>query len=419
MPNNDDLAVKREEARRAMEGDERRLKRETEEAELSKKRQAAVDAMQGYERRIKHEMEIKAVREKEILRQKMEEEKRRQEEEEKLRKEREEAARRANEEEREREREARLSGVRQSEQVIEEVVSRPEARINAIHTIKSDIADAAKTGKLSLAKIMAKEQERKNLVYTGDVKRQAIATVKKHKWVTLGIALVLCFLVVYVAYFWRVPATDYEIFAPRDINTDPLVFVEEENEIDLHNMESNRLLQEILKKKNAPAKKIGAIANIYFVRTSINQQTAATQKELIGLSGFLKAANINLPEEFTKYLSEKFMLGTYKRTPAGIFLVFRVRDYEKAAANLISSENGILGSLLIPLAEISLARDFSEKSFHDKVVKNLNTRVMTGAKGKTVAIYGFVDNRTIVIAEDEETFIKAVTAYTTPKPVVR
>ncbi len=140
---------------------------------------------------------------------------------------------------------------------------------------------------------------------------------------------------------------------------------------------------------------------------------------MIGLSGFLKATNINLPEEFTKFLSQKFMLGAYKQIPASVFLVFRVNSYENAATNLLANENGILGSLLIPLAETPLARDFSEKSFKDKIVKNLHTRVMTGAGGRTIAIYGFVDNRTVIIAEDEETFIKAIAAYTAPKSIVR
>jgi hypothetical protein len=419
MTSNDDLAAKREEARRAMEGDDRRIRRETQEAELKKKRQAAIEAMEGYERRIKREMELKALREQELLKKRMAEEKKKKEAEERLRREREEAAKRADEEERIKEREARLSRVRESEEIIEEVVSRPEAKVNAIHTIKSDIVDAAREGKLSLAKIMAREQEHNNLVYTGDAKREMITVAKKRKWSILLITLIICLTILYLSFFWQVPTTDYDTIAPRQIVTEPLVFVEEENEIDISNIESNRILQEILQKKRALPQKDNILANIYFVRSSVDDGSAAGQKKLIGLSGFLKATNIRLPAEFTKYLSEKFTLGAYKVVPPGIFFVLKVNSYENAATNLLANENGIVGSLLIPLAENSLGRDFSEKSFHDKIIRNLHTRVMTGSNGKTIAVYGFIDDRTIVIAENEETFTKVVTAYTAPRSVIR
>ena len=54
---------------------------------------------------------------------------------------------------------------------------------------------------------------------------------------------------------------------------------------------------------------------------------------------------------------------------------------------------------------------WSEGSFHDKLIKNKNVREFTDNSGNVLLLYSFIDNNTLVIAQSEAALGEIITRF--------
>jgi hypothetical protein len=132
------------------------------------------------------------------------------------------------------------------------------------------------------------------------------------------------------------------------------------------------------------------------------------------LKGVLAAFNITLPDDLLQFIDNHYMFGIVHGKPNEMFLVLKTNYFESAAYSLNQHENNVAGALF-PLLTSSLPpAGFLTIPFKDKVVRNIDARLMHDASGKTVFIYGFVDRNTVIMTTSEEAFSAIVDVYNTP-----
>ena len=132
-------------------------------------------------------------------------------------------------------------------------------------------------------------------------------------------------------------------------------------------------------------------------------------KQPMGLREFFDLIGINPPLNFYYPIEDKFMLLVYNNgKEKDPILVLKVKSYEYSYVSMIKWENN--NKLAVDLAGLfQIKSDFQEGSFIDKEVRNIDTRALiAGEKEKPILIYGFFNQKYLIITTSESAFREAV-----------
>ena len=125
-----------------------------------------------------------------------------------------------------------------------------------------------------------------------------------------------------------------------------------------------------------------------------------TSKLAITPQDFIDKMGWSMPGALARSISDQFLAGLYgDGKGAEFFIIFKVDDYGIAFRDMLSWEN-------------EMPKDFSEiiklnpasttdYQFKDVIVKNKDAREFSGASGKALLIYTFINQNTILITESE------------------
>lgn len=159
---------------------------------------------------------------------------------------------------------------------------------------------------------------------------------------------------------------------------------------------------------------------------------------------FLSMISARTPEILRDSLDPEFMLGVYKATKNETFVLLRSNNYEKAFSGMLTWESSLGKDMenifpkeiaqakivkeeaIIPDTTISTSTATSTEStgtttptviqktidnsrtWHDRVIKNTDTRALLDKSGKVVFFYSIIDNEYIFFGSNEDTFAEVM-----------
>ena len=405
MANADETKASREDARRALAGEERYSHLAKKGQEVGKRRREAVKAMEGETHRHKRESKEKLAQAhatKEAAREAQE-----QAAKETTRKQEGAAAAEINrlKAEHEQARQQRVSNIEEGEKTIADL-KRSTSILSPLRTYKSDFARAVQKGGLSVAKIAMSEQARRISA------REAVANqpenLEKTRSRLVPIILTLALLgaaggLAYYVINKRQPLSPPgpTVIAPPEA----LIFVENVTAVDLDKVTSQisakALLDQATDQINSRVK---SVRNIYFTKAGA----------VLNFYEFRQAFGLKIPDQVLRNLTRDFMLGLYSSGQSqSRFLLVGVNVFDQVYAGTLAWEATLVEDTLPLLYSGARVNTIAGRKFTDKTVRNKNYRLITDATGKVALLYALLDQKTLLITTSEEGFNEIFERYTT------
>lgn len=280
---------------------------------------------------------------------------------------------------------------------------------HVLRTYEADSADMIKTNRMSLTTIALKEAEKRQRTEEED-KRSSVRTI---------ILSTLAFL--FLATGGGI--ITYLIMAERQaINTtsdgsiaipDPIVFSKGVSEVSVtpeNKTEVPTTLSKMVREINLPPSAVQAI---------VMSDNLSGSKRLSTAETFAKLVFPRAPDRFVRLLSDEYMFGVYSGLKNGGFALFKTDSYQEVSAELLGWESWMAGDVFSVLIGRSMDKREVANKWMDSVVSNMNVREYQNPEQDARLVYGFLDEKTILIAANRETFKEILNSLNTPKPTAR
>lgn len=396
----DDLQARREEARKAMEGEEVAKRREAENVLMAKRRADARAAMESEEqKRLRvnaEQMERARAIAKERLVQDME--KKRQEENAKA-----EALKQKliSESKKEKEQyEDRLRKIKQSELKINTVKRAPASTLGSIHTLKSDMARTIRDEEMSMTKMVLQEKDRARMGL-GVPNGAVVEKPKRGGKIGLLIFLIILLLAASGSAVLLIfsPNTANQItekvknlISGETVNTNTPTFkptylipVDEEEEVEVSKLDAEGLRSQI-NQIFTNAKENKALTGLAFVEGGKQIDFARFQSKLA----------LGAPVNLTPKFGSKFLYGILNiNENKNGFLIAEVSGVTNE--NIMEWEQNLATRLTTLIGSRNATAVFNSRLF-----QNLEVRVLPDTFGASQMIYTIVGNRYLIITTNDK-----------------
>jgi hypothetical protein len=124
------------------------------------------------------------------------------------------------------------------------------------------------------------------------------------------------------------------------------------------------------------------------------------------------------PGRLVRAFDPLFMLGVLGDAPRHTFLFIKLDSFDNAFSGMLEWERTLAHDMLPLFASPGVVEVASQGvTFSDITIKNKDARVLKDVTGHTVLLYSFVDNKYLLITDDEETFKTILTRITAEKLV--
>ncbi len=273
----------------------------------------------------------------------------------------------------------------------------PSSQIKIIKTYRSDAEEAVKAQQTSVAKIAIAESDQRREQKVKPIKEPKVGGSKKR----VGLLLVAIILIALGGA--SIPAVQYVLNQKKvavPIVTDKTIIpFDHEETLTLPNATRTDLLAS-LSDFYAKPPTASTIEYLKFLEDiqDVNQKTVT---EPIAPNIFAGLIGPNMPSALARSFDSDYMFGIENLAGQKPFIIFKTSSYEQTFANMLHWENKMLGDLG-PI--FNLSSDLTSQTFTDRVVINKDVRAIASADGTIVFMYGFLDNQTLIITTDAQTF---------------
>ena len=298
----------------------------------------------------------------------------------------------------------------------------------SIRTYESDVANAIQHHGTSQASMVVAAQEKKHAEEKVFVVNSGTAQKKQTSWVK-NILMILGSLILLAAgvgaayYFYTIsPLSVQQPVTPAATST-PIISTsiirpDLQKVTDITNQNSSGILAKIEQQAQANVLPNGGILELILgIQASTTTQNGKTTTNFVRVTGpqFISLLGLTPPNALTSTLTNQWMIGFY--SPAGDasttnqapFVVLTENFFQNAFAGMLGWEPTMapdLSSLFgIPSAELVGG------GFHDKLIKNKNVREYIDGSGNVLFLYSFINNGTLVIAQNETTLSALVDKF--------
>ncbi|OHA58866.1 MAG: hypothetical protein A2571_00590 [Candidatus Vogelbacteria bacterium RIFOXYD1_FULL_44_32] len=377
-----EINQKREEARKAMEGIERRKKREDEE---KINLQSAARAQ-----------EIELIKKKRILiEQKLEQEKI--------------AAQKTAQTNEAKEEETYREKVAESKVEIDRLKNDLE-HITPFHSLNTDITDSHDEKIISQTALAIAEREQK-LNKEQHIQKKATKNV-----ILQGLAWVVAFVFVgsSLGVLYYVSNLNKKQQAGVDLNIHKsIIFVEQEKEIRIDGKTPSQIKATMVATGQTVAEH-DSLTDIYFSRTKKVEEKVVSEN--LGAGDFLAVTNAAFSPDFTHFLNQEFVAGVYTKTLSeqSYIYLFKTRSFEHALDTLLQDDKNMTIALYDGLINEPTKKAIAMSTFKDEMINNIDSHVLRDAEGKIIMLYAFFDRTTLIFAQNEAAMQKVLTALARP-----
>ncbi len=220
---------------------------------------------------------------------------------------------------------------------------------------------------------------------------------RNRRFITIGISLILVTVIglgaLYIIRNYKAPVT---LQSQARIPT--LISAEQSTSIEIGGVSQDKVIEYTRTAINNIAVPDGEVMNLYYT-----DATSGTKK-IISTGDFLLAIKSQIPSALFTTLDNTFMLGLYatdgERHP---FLILQTKDFQIAFPSMFDWEYRIFGDLYTPFNLAGSETDFTNK-FSDMLIENKSTRMLKRDDGSIGLVYGFADEKNLIITDSVETF---------------
>jgi|GEM_PF-5482878 len=262
-----------------------------------------------------------------------------------------------------------------------------------IRTYSTDLAHAVRKDEMSVIKAAMAEEKRRH----EDELQFSAKSPKNKLYIGLSIAIILITIFGTAAVYFIKNTRQPEII-PQQAQIPSIIAAENTTSIEVGGASEGKIIDLTRTAVNNIANPEGKIINIYF--------TDATSgvKQIIGTQTFLAGIRSEIPSDLLATLDKNFMLGMYtKDAIRHPFLILRTNDFQIAFASMYDWERKIFSDFYLPF-NLPGSEDTFTNKFSDLLVDNKDTRVLLRDDNSVGFIYGFVDDKSLIIADSVEAF---------------
>lgn len=301
-----------------------------------------------------------------------------------------------------------------------EVGRTPEAVPSPIHTYKSDFADHTKTTGASRISVLARQQD------AGTPAPRTLSTRKNNRYVFLGGAalIVLGIGSVWLAY----SLVSQTPVLPSGFTVPSLITPNDRAELSGTGTALRQALVELAERTTGE----GDVVVAYMTYASTTPEGTTVTLPVSG-GDVIKALALPAPDIILRNVSSESTVGVVRAGgESRPFFILKVDSYERTFAGMLTWEATMLRDLAfmyptqapaVPL-QPSTSTSTSATStaptatstpsvfiprFVDEIVENHDTRIVYGADGNVVLLYGYKDKETLIIAGSKEAFSELIT----------
>lgn len=285
----------------------------------------------------------------------------------------------------------------------EQKTDRSYGAMSPIRTYKYDAAESIKDKNVSVVSIAAAESNRRAREprYRPQPPKGSTFT-KNFAIIVMSIALVSSGLG--IGWFFFIKASENTGIAPR-AGIPSIIFTDQQTEVSIAGLYNNQLVAKLEDQRKKVTEKSNTVTHLYLTETG----------RVLPAETFISRLSINVPSALTRSVSSDFMFGVHIKDGSNPFFIFKTNDFEQTFASMLEWENTI-NKDLAPLFGSTLGAKRQEtensggltipRTFHDVVVRNVDTRLLRDDNGTVILFYAFPNPNTIVITNNEDTFFE-------------
>ncbi|TSC78012.1 MAG: hypothetical protein G01um101424_146 [Parcubacteria group bacterium Gr01-1014_24] len=171
----------------------------------------------------------------------------------------------------------------------------------------------------------------------------------------------------------------------------PIIFNDQSAFFEVKGFSKNEIVQTILNEVNTTQVKNGGVEGIYLT----------FDKRIIRLRRFMELIKADFPPD--NFVNDNFLLGVVNNDTNDFFMLLKVRSLADVFDSWRAWENKMFldlhdffGFNISPETKYLLT-----KNFEDNIVQNKNARILYDKDGKTVMMYIFADDTSVIITQTE------------------
>lgn len=392
------------EAQEAMAGPERQKRILEREAHLAERRKQAAAAMEGPQQRLKRITREKGEHEKEAAEHERENAQKKAEEMAELRKKENERLRLAEEESKRKVEETKLEEIRHSEETIAEIKKRP-ITTSSLRTFKGDMARAIAKGASQTSIALAEEERRRSM--GASIPEKQSSPLRPLMWT--GIVVLLLAGVGVLGYVFIIPYFSSPAEVTKVVQVESILPAEETRAVDVSGMRSAQVMT-ALSQTLLTSGSSTDVLHIYFT----SKDTGTSTPVRVSAPAWQKIVLPRTPILLTRSLTPEFMYGVLQGPQPSGFLILSVSSPSTALSGMLAWEK-TMATDLSPLITATDGTNASGFTFQDKVLRNLDTRVLSDETGKPVLLYSVLSGKKyVIITRDPSTFDDLIDRLASP-----
>lgn len=267
---------------------------------------------------------------------------------------------------------------------------RPEKDSVYFHTMRTDAQKYVEEKDLSLINIFSKESKKASKKFEEEIK------FKASFFVWLGIIALLFFITGFLGY--KVFFGGKIKNEPQAVIPSPFIFSDQVKPI--HLTDSNFDISGEISEKFKDSYSLNTFTYFPIIRNN----------GIISSEDFLKGLKINVPPELLKSLDKDLVFIIYAddKDANHIVLGMKLNSYERAFREMFEWENEMLEELQPIIISAKNDLTLRKSEFIDKVVSNIDARVLETSDGKPLITYGFFGRKYLLITDSKEALKKSI-----------
>jgi hypothetical protein len=285
----------------------------------------------------------------------------------------------------------------------------------SIRTYASDVAEVLKKEKTSVTEMTLAESKKRQEEKIVPTKEHVELTKRNWTFGLVAIALIAVGLVALGTSFLFLRGMD--VVEEKQIPS--LIFSNDFREIKTDGLSKKQLQEKTNEEREAVKGTLGSIINLYLTEKTIDSKRLITAQEFLGKIGSRASSS------FSRALSEEFLLGVHIFDGNDGFLIFKVKSFENAFAQMLSWETKIADDLFpIFYSNFPDIRALDEgggtitgisNQFEDLIIENKDTRALRDNEGDIVLVYSFPDKTSLIITTNQNTLKEVLNRLTTTR----
>ncbi len=284
--------------------------------------------------------------------------------------------------------------------------------LNPLRTYQYDVKEAIEGKNITLSQMMMseKQKQRDNFQKKSDVFEKQKPPVNFERIFIYGISIILFIISGAIVYITQDYVRSNIIASPNDPNSwaySNIIDSEKNIKIETAGESANSITQKIQNVIDKNELSNREILEIILSKNIIVNDNGKDKeiKSRLTTRDFFNILGKSSDHPLVRSLGDNFVLGIQKNSFSDPFIIIQSEDINQTYTELIRWENSMTNDLgKIFFRTIGNPADYRGSNFNDVIINNKDVRVLKNNQNQVVLFYSIVDNKNIIITNNESTF---------------